>query len=200
VLTCSEKEVVVIDLLKEVMVRIEKQLLEPATFTVKQQKEGSCSDVHVFLHGSSASHFSSIDFLWEMVAGFDERIRQVNELADYFISFFINELKREAERDAIEEVVGNLEYVYGQKMNVEYWFDEEKGQHMVTFIPFQPKFKITVSAGQVEREYNNRFSLEEDIDILADLADLMKAFYRGGLEEAALLAEKLNRNIVIEPI
>lgn len=199
-MTCSEKEAVVIDLLNEVMVRIEKQLLVPATFTVKQQKEGLCSDVHVFLHGSSVSHFSSIDLLWEMITGFEERIRQVNELADYFIGYFINELKREAERDAVEEVVENLEYVYGQKMNVEFWFDKEKGQRMVTFIPFQPEFKITVSAEQVEREYNNRFSFEEDIDILSDLADLTKAFYRGGLEDATLLAEKLNRNIVIEPI
>ncbi len=193
----TEKEQVVKELLNEVMVRMQKQLLVPATYTLKQNKDAE-ADVHVFLHGSLSSHLSNTDLIWGIVSPFEEKIRQVNALTDYYLGFFIAALKKETEYEAIGEVVANLDFLYDQKVQATLWLDEDKGQDMVTFTPMNPEYEITLTMDQLEQEYNSRFINDENIDILADLADLTKCFKTQGLEETVKLAEKFGRNITVK--
>lgn len=181
-------------LLDEVMVRLEKQFLVPAVYTIKEKANGT-TDVHVFLHGTSVSHLSSMEFITEMLEDCEEDLRKVNKLADYFIEYFINGLQEESEGDAIQEVVSNLAYVYGKMVQVIRRYDEETKEDTVSFIPFQPELVITLNTSQLKEEYEHRFDSEESPDILVDLRDIIKTFETGGVQKAKELAEKLDRNI-----
>ena len=195
-LSSEDKELLLTDILNSVMIRIENQLLVPAVYTLKLIKDADPS-VHVFLHGSSASHFSNMSFIWDIVSPFEERVRQENALTDYFLSHFIRLLKNERECEAVGEVMVNLEYVYDQKAQVKIEFDEETRQEMVTFFPFKPEYGITMPSYQLEQEYNNCFLGDDNVNVLADLADLTKSYNEHGLEETIKLAEKIGRNIIV---
>lgn len=187
----------VTDVLNEVMLRIEKQMLVPATYTMKKVSEME-TQVHVFLHGSGGSHFSNVEFLFEHIGENGEKLRQINAISDYLIGFFIDAMKKEREAEAIQEVVGNLDFVYEHKVHATVWYDEEKEQDMISISPVTNPIEIVLTAAQLEHEYNNRFINEEEIDILADLADLLKTLSQEGLEKASEFARSLNRNIVVK--
>lgn len=182
--------------LDEVMIRLEKQFLVPAVYTLKEKVNGE-TDVQVFLHGTSASHFSSIEFIKELVVGCEEELHKVNKLADYFIDFFIHALQKETQDDAIDEVASNLAYVYEQMVQAHHWYDEKSNEYKVSFIPFKPEMTITLNARQLKEEYNHRFNSEDSPDILVDLKNMISAYEKEGIQHAKKLAEKLDRNIEV---
>ncbi|WP_121616733.1 hypothetical protein [Virgibacillus halodenitrificans] len=183
-------------LLDEVMVRLEKQFLVPATYTIKGKSDGT-TDVHLFLHGTSASHYSSIEFIAEMLVDYEDDLRKVNELADYFIEFFIHALQAEEEVDTIQEVTANLAYVYKQMVQAHRWYDEQTNEDKVSFIPFRPEIAITLKATQLKEEYEQRFDSEETPDILVDLKDMIKAFETEGIQAVKEIAKTIDRSIEI---
>jgi hypothetical protein len=182
-------------MLDDVMVRLEKQFMVPAVYTTKEKDNGTC-DVQIFLHGSSASHFSSMDFILKIVEDCDEHLRKVNKLSDYLIEFFIHALQEESEMEVIQEVSSNLAYVYEQLVQVYRWYDEEAKEYKVSFIPFKADVVITFNTEQLKEEYKNRFDLEKP-DVVLDLANMIKIFEKEGVQGVKAFANKLNRNIKV---
>ncbi|MEX3623705.1 hypothetical protein [Viridibacillus arvi] len=186
-------------LLEEITARLKNQFIVPAAYTL-HQKGNEIMDVHIFLHGISISHFSSMEYLLEMVEKETEDIRKVNVISDYLIDYFIRAIKEEEEVEAICEVKNNLAFVYEQQVHAIRWLNTETNEFKVSFVPFHPDTVITLSAEQLKREYNERFDSESSPDILVDLSKMYTLLTEEGQQAVVKFAQELNRNIEVQKI
>lgn len=190
-------------LMEKVMERLKNQFLEPATFTLKEHPtEERFSEVNVFVHGFGTFFGSSMDFLFEQAANATEDIRKINSIADYLITFFIEELQIEKEENAIMEVVMNLDYLY--KISVKtHHLDVENhdgtSSREVAFIFEKAKetFMVLMDSAQMKREYEGRFESVDAPDILVDLKEIFARLTTGSYESAIAYVEELERGIII---
>lgn len=189
-------------LLEQVMVRLKKQFLVPAAFTLKENPEVErFSEVSVFIHNLNTAFFGSMDVLLEKATEETEDIRKVNMISDYLITYFITCIQEEEEEYAALDVMGNLKYLYDVSVKTYHLEVKDEDCTLVRTIAFVYKttdlstFVIMMDAQQLKHEYENRLNSIDAPDILVDLKDITHLLETSSYEDAQSYSAALNRDI-----
>ena len=185
-----------LNLLGQVKEGLQKQFMVPTTFTLKEDKQNiKFSEVHISLHGESVSFFGTLDLLLKEADKSKADYQKSNRIVEYLTEYFIKEIKKDNELNALNEVVSNLRYLYGANVYGVHHIEDDSAKALLIFIDQKgEKHLVTVDAAQLKKEYEERYQDENSPDILVDLAKFSTFLKEDKVEEANEYVLGLNRN------
>lgn len=190
----------ILSLLGKVKEDLEKHFMVPVTFTLKEDKQNiRFSEVHISLHGESVSFFGTFDLLLKEADKVKADYQKCNRVVDYLIEYFIKEIKKDNELDALNEVVNNLRYLYESNVyGIHHKVDDTAlAKAIFIFIDQkEEKHMVCLDAAQLKKEYEDRFKTEAAADVLVDLSKFSTLLNEEKVEEAKNFLNGLKRNFV----